>query len=169
MATQATNALYNMLTTLTNSIASLVGSMTGMVPLINQAITASATASKASEELNDTLKEAQKTKSKLAFNPPEKFDGTPENTVPFTQSCTFYFGAKREEDTQQCVTFALSKIKGGTNNMATVWANQQRAAILEKPDLYASWEAFTTALHTHFQLQDDSAEAIFKIRTLEMG
>jgi len=77
MATAATDALYQMLTTLTNSVASLVGSMTGMTPLITQAITASATASKAAEELNDTLEEAAKTKSKLAFDPPREIRWNP--------------------------------------------------------------------------------------------
>ena len=53
--------------------------------------------------------------------------------------------------------------------MATVWANQQRGLILENPAIYQTWKDFTTVLHAHFQLQDDSAEAIHKIRTLDMG
>jgi len=117
----------------------------------------------------EAIEAGTKNKAKLAFDAPEKFDGTPENTVPFTQSCEFYFKAKKEDDLTQQLTFALSKVKGGTGNMATVWANQQQGLILENPAIYQTWKDFTTVLHAHFQLQDDSAEAIHKIRTLDMG
>jgi len=153
--------------TLTNAVAALVGSMTGFVPQIEVLVEAS------NEALIDTLEEqakvTKKGKTKLDIDSPDKFDGTPENAVPFTQACQFYFGAKGESDTQQMITFALSKIKGGTNGMATAWANQQRALIIQDPKTYLTWDAFTTVLHEHFQLQNDSAEAIYHIRTLEMG
>jgi len=117
--------------TLTNAVAALVGSMTGFVPQIEGLVEASREVKASNEALIDTLEEqakvTRKGKTKLDIDSPEKFDGTPENAVPFTQACQFYFGAKGESDTQQMITFALSKIKGGTNGMATAWANQQRA------------------------------------------
>lgn len=159
--------------TLTNAVAALVGSMTRFVPQIEVLVQASREVKTSNEALIDTLEEqvkvVKKGKTKLDFDAPEKFDGTPENAVPFTQACEFYFSAKGENDIQQRITFALTKIKGGTNNMATVWANQQRALLLETPNIYANWTAFCTVLHEHFQLQNDSAEAIHQIRTLEMG
>ena len=159
--------------TLTNAVAALVGSMTGFVPQIQIPVDASTEVKKSNEALIDTLEEqakvVKKGKTKLDIDSPEKFDGTPENAVPFTQACEFYFGAKGESDIQQMITFALSKIKGGTNGMGTAWANQQRALIIQDPKTYLTWDAFTTVLHEHFQLQNDSAEAIYHIRTLEMG
>ena len=53
--------------------------------------------------------------------------------------------------------------------MATAWANQQQALIIETPKINLSWTAFVAVLHEHFQLQNDSAEAIHQIRTMEMG
>ena len=53
--------------------------------------------------------------------------------------------------------------------MATIWANQQRKLILDNPAVYSDWNAFATALYEHFSLQNDEAEAIHAIRTIDMG
>ena len=53
--------------------------------------------------------------------------------------------------------------------MATAWANQQRALIIKTPKIYLSWTAFVAVLHKHFQLQNDSAQAVHQIRMMEMG
>ena len=138
MSTSTTNAptapstadiVLGGLHTLTNAVAALVASMTGFVPQIETLVEASKEVKASNEALIDTLevqaKATKRNKTKLNFDAPEKFDGTPENAVPFMQACEFYFAAKSENEVQQRVTFTLSKIKGRTNNMATVWANQQ--------------------------------------------
>ena len=172
-APSTADILLGAMNTLTNAVAALVGSMTGFVPQIQTLVDASKEVKASNEALIDTLEEqakvVKKGKTKLDIDSPEKFDGTPENAMPFTQACEFYFGAKGEGDVQQMITFALSKVKGGTNGMATAWANQQRALIIETPKIYLSWAAFVTVLHEHFQLQNDLAEAIHQIRTMEMG
>jgi len=53
--------------------------------------------------------------------------------------------------------------------MATIWANQQRKLILDQPDIYANWSAFANALYEDFSLQNNEAEVIHAIRTIEMG
>lgn len=152
--------------TLTNAVVVLVRSMTGFVPQISSLIDTSREIKAPNEALIDTLEEQAKVvkrgKTKIDFD-------TPKNAVPFTQACEFYLSAKGESDPQQWITFTLSKIKGGTNNMATVWANQQRALIIKMPNIYLSWTNFCTMLHEHFQLQNDSVEVIHHIRTIEMG
>ena len=160
--------LLTAMATLTNAVASLVSSVTGFTPKIDELIAQSKVNNETTETLIETLDKDRQKRSKLAYDPPEKFDGTPENAIPFGQACAFYFKAKGEEDGTNKITFALSRIKGGTGNMATAWANQQRALILETLNLYASWDEFATALKIHFSLQNDEAEAIHTIRSLEM-
>ena len=163
------NILLTAMTNLADMVNNLVAAMFQMQPSINALITQSTLTNTTTETLVEAIEKGNAKKSKVAYDAPDKYDGTPENAVPFCQACAFYFEAKGEEEHKNKIIFALSKVRGGTNNMATIWANQQRKLILDNPAVYADWNAFATALYEHFSLQNDEAEAIHAIRTMDMG
>lgn len=155
-----------------NALISILG---GFGPQLKEYVMAAKEMNTTTEMLVDTIEKEQKLregreqKRRLKVEPPDNFDGMPKNTIPFTQACVFYFEAMEigEKEIQAKITFALSKTKGGVNGVVTAWANQQRALIMGKTDVYQSWITFMEALHSHFSLQDDAAEAIHKIHMIK--
>ena len=122
-ALSTANILLSAMTTLTETVNNLVAAKFSMQPQINALITQSTLGNATTETLVEAIENSNKKKSKLAYDAPDRYDGTPENAVPFCQSCAFYLEAKGEEENKNKIIFALSKVKGGTNNMATAKAD----------------------------------------------
>jgi len=114
-------------------------------------------------------------KPKLKPEPPSTYDGNQQRVNAFIAELQLYFMTLKIEDEAQKISYALSKVKGGKNDIATRWADQQRIAILhgekQNPviDHFADYQAFETAFIAYFAIRDTSGEAIEAIRLLVQG
>lgn len=160
--------MYQALGSLADSVANLVAAVSGYQPALAQASEALAQSAAASTQVSEALAQrADKPKTKP--DPPETYDGKPEDAQAFLDACVLYFKHIGEADELRQISYALSKIKGGTNGMASAWANSQRAEIIADTLAYDDWKGFAKAFLAHFQVQNSRAEAILAIQTIEMG
>jgi hypothetical protein len=56
---------------------------------------------------------------KIKPDAPESFDGKPEQVMSFLATLTVYYSALKEETHKNMILFALSRIKGGKENVAS--------------------------------------------------
>ncbi|KAF5332819.1 hypothetical protein D9611_005481 [Ephemerocybe angulata] len=112
---------------------------------------------------------------KLKPDPPKEFNGAPERAGGFIAELEMYYDIMDVDDTKQQIIFALSKIKGGTNDMASHWADSQRTFIKNheatdaEPSYFKNWKQFVVTFNSHFVIQNVSEAAIDKMRTLVQG
>jgi hypothetical protein len=174
-------ALNGLLTTLVTTITTLTNFVAGR----EQTITAAAESLQASAEANQAAAEALEAKAevkpKTKAKEPEVYAGEPDKAIAFIQEIAFYFRSVKEKELLQMVMVTLSYVKGGTNNIATTWANSQRQLIMnqeegakdeEGRDLvgpYATYKQFSKAFLDHFQWGDVQGDSIEILRTLVMG
>jgi hypothetical protein len=84
------------------------------------------------------------------------YDGTGSKAQGFLLELDMYFDALGVEDQNQKIIYALSKIRGGTGEVSTHWANSTRTLIQQqkskRAQYFESWEQFKVTLTTHFVL-----------------
>ncbi|KAG2004387.1 hypothetical protein CC2G_002948 [Coprinopsis cinerea AmutBmut pab1-1] len=108
--------MYQALGSLADSVANLVAAVSGYQPALAQASEALAQSAAASTQVSEALAQrADKPKTKP--DPPETYDGKPEDAQAFLDACVLYFKHIGEADELRQISYALSKIKGGTNGM----------------------------------------------------
>jgi hypothetical protein len=56
---------------------------------------------------------------KIKPDAPEAFDGKPEHVMSFLTTLTVYYSALGEDNNKNMILFALSRIKGGKENVAS--------------------------------------------------
>ena len=151
---------------------------------LNQALTALVKAQEQQVQQN----EAKAALPKLKPEAPEAFDGSSDKVMAFLTACNLYFIATKETDEQTKIVYALSKIKGGKDDMATKWADAKRAEIFdvqvgvkaagenqEKIDEwnaklpFAVWEQFIEKFRAYFMLHDRVDDARDALENLAMG
>jgi Retrotransposon gag protein len=163
--------LGTMLTSLTNSVQGLVNYVSGR----EATITAAATSLQASAEANQAAAEALEAKvdpkPKTKAEKPDPYHGEPAKAVAFIQEMEFYFRSAKEKDVLQKIMVTLSLIRGGTNDIASTWANGQRELIINAGDntVYDEFKDFKKAFLNHFQWGDIQGNSIEIIRTMTMG
>ena len=143
----------------------------------------------------DDLIKLQQEKSRLPrIKPmaPETFDGKAENVRNFLTALSMYFIAMDETDSGRQILFALSLMKGGKNNCASNWADAMRTQIADYNKItrigalptataaeiaamntatipFGTWDAFETALQSHFMLHTLQEAAQRKLGKLVMN
>jgi hypothetical protein len=129
---------------------------------------------------------------KIKPDAPEAFDGKPDHVMSFLAALTIYYSALGEENNKNMILFALSRIKGGKENIASRWAGTKRikivnydsiiargnttnastmdrAAALAATDPIGDWEMFTEQFRAHFMLTREDNAARDALEVLEMG
>ena len=156
---------------LLNGIANLITSLNSLAPIW----TATATAIQNQTIATTAATTATTAVPKLKPEQPSIFDGNQQRVNAFINELRFYFSALKVTDSAQMITYALSKIKGGKNDLATRWADQQRTAIIhgdkQTPKTYhfADYIAFEKAFIDYFALRDTAGDAIEAITILNQG
>jgi hypothetical protein len=67
---------------------------------------------------------------KIKPDTPEAFDGKPDHVMSFLAALTVYYSALGEENNKNMILFALSRIKGGKENVASRWADAKMIEIV---------------------------------------
>jgi len=104
--------------TLITAIGSLVQAITNLIPSWD------ATAQAIHDQAAATITAAS-TKPKLKPEQPSPYDGNQQRVNAFVAELQLYFLVLNINDSSQKIFYALSKIKGGKNDIATRWADQQ--------------------------------------------
>ncbi|KAF8886881.1 hypothetical protein CPB84DRAFT_1749860 [Gymnopilus junonius] len=65
---------------------------------------------------------------------PRNYDGNPNCVTAFIQELRAYFYMANVMDIQKQIFFAISKIHGGRNDIATAWSDAIRNNIMERND-----------------------------------
>jgi hypothetical protein len=118
---------------------------------------------------------AATTTTKLKPEQPTAFDGNQQRVTAFLTELQFYFATIKQSEDESMIAYALSKIKGGKNDIATRWADQQRISILhgtkQNPVIkhFANYETFEQAVMDYFALRDTTGDAIEAITLLTQG
>ncbi|KAJ2928009.1 hypothetical protein H1R20_g9079, partial [Candolleomyces eurysporus] len=159
--------------------AMMVGNFTNALISFMPGLTSAATTiSQAAQQQGALASEINKLRQvdagkKLKPEAPGLFDGTGSKAQGFLLELDMYFDALGIEDANQKIIYALSKVRGGTGEIATHWANSTRTLIQERKaaggQYFNSWEQFKVTLTLHFVLQPSSETAIENLRALEMG
>jgi hypothetical protein len=129
---------------------------------------------------------------KIKPEAPEAFDGKPDHVMSFLAALTVYFSALKEENDKNMILYALSKIKGGKENVASRWADAKRIEIVNynstiakgnlasatqvelaqaqhAVDPITNWETFTEQFRAHFMLTREDDAARDSLDSLDMG
>ncbi|PPQ77816.1 hypothetical protein CVT25_015310 [Psilocybe cyanescens] len=110
-----------------------------------------------------------------SLKPPADYDGNPEQYDDFIKECETYLRLCRVTDYKDQIDFALSIIRGGNNNLATVWSHNIRADMLEyehrtPPECpFANWEEFKASFLRHFGSYTSRDDVLEKITTIKQG
>lgn len=159
----------------TTMVTGFTNALIGFMPGLNNA---AATISHAAQQQGALASEINKLRQmdagrKLKPEAPGIYDGTGSKAQGFLLELDMYFDALGVEDQHQKIIYALSKIRGGTGEVATHWANSTRTLIQQRKaegtQHFNSWEQFKVTLTSHFVLQPSSETAIENLRALEMG
>ena len=151
-------SLQSALEAFATMIGNFTSALTGFMPGLS---TAATTISQAAQQQGALAMEINKLRQvdaakKLKPEAPGVYDGTGSKAQGFLLELEMYFDALGVEDKDQRITYALSKIKGGTGDIATHWANAQRTFIHEskaqQKEYFNSWDQFKVTLTTHFVL-----------------
>jgi hypothetical protein len=112
--------------------------------------------------------------------------------MSFLAALTVYYSALGEENNKNMILFALSRIKGGKENIASQWADAKRieivnydstvakgkmanASTIDKSNALAAinpisdWETFTEQFRAHFMLTREDDAARDALEVLDMG
>ena len=153
---------------LLNGLNTLITAINTLVPIWSQTATAiqnHTTATTAASAAQPKLKPEQ----------PPIFDGNQQRVNAFINELHFYYLTLKITDESDQITYALSKIKGGKNDIATRWADQQRNSIIhgikQSPKIhhFADFAAFEKAFVDYFALRDTAGDAIEAITVLIQG
>jgi hypothetical protein len=129
---------------------------------------------------------------KIKPESPEAFDGKTDHVMSFLAALTVYFSALNEENDKNMILYALSKIKGGKENVASRWADAKRIEIVSynstiargnatgatqvemaqarhAVDPITNWETFTEQFRAHFMLTREDEAARDALDGLDMG
>jgi len=129
---------------------------------------------------------------KIKPDPPEIFDGKPSHVMPFLTTLHVYFDAIQEKNLHTKTIFALSRIKGGKDDIASNWAAAKRTELVaysvlkeqaeeqpnneelqeqfrNTPKVFNNWKDFTDQFQAHFMLTNEGEMARDALDVLEMG
>ena len=82
-----------------------------------------------SDKADEFLNQRNQT-PKIKPDAPEPFDGKSEHVMSFLAPLTVYFNTLKETNNKNMILFALSKIKGGKESVASRWADAVRIEIV---------------------------------------
>jgi len=124
----------------------------------------------ATEQIATNIQRFTHKEPKLDVTAPEKFSGSPEKVDGFLNALVFYFKGKKIASDEARIIFTLSIIVGGTNNIATNWADLQRKLIVEESiDALTTWDTFRTAFIAYFKYSSTKDELQTKLTKLTQG
>jgi Retrotransposon gag protein len=164
-------SLHGLITALTTNVTNLVNYVGGREQAMNAAATSLRDSAVANRAAAAALEAKTDPKPKTKAERPDPYHGEATKAVAFIQEMEFYFLSVKEEDLVQRVTVTLSLIKGGANDIASTWANEQREFIINAGDNlpYEDWKTFKKTFLDHFQWGDVQGDSIEILRTITMG
>jgi hypothetical protein len=190
LLTAVTEASMQQVGAVENQTAALVerqAQQTAVIQEQNQTIQVALAALVKAQEQQVKQNQEKAALPKLKPEAPESFDGNPDRVMSFLTACNLYFIATKEKDEQTKVVYALSKIKGGKDNMASKWADAKRGEIFDAqievdeattPEAtrlanaklpFCNWGEFITKFRAYFMLHDRADSARDQLERLEMG
>ncbi|KAL0057030.1 hypothetical protein AAF712_016349 [Marasmius tenuissimus] len=141
-----------------------------LLPWIQSIAHASGNTSTATERISGNIDKFTNREPKLDISPPEKFAGSPEKVDAFVNALVLYFKGKKIKTDEGRIIYALSMVVGGTNDVATNWADLQQKLIIEEDDSrLKTWKDFCDALVSYFKYLSTIDELQTKLTNLKQG
>lgn len=128
-------------------------------------------------------KEKMDQRPKVEIEKPEKFDGKPENAIPFLTACLTYLHFKKETNWVNQILFVLSMVDGGKGKIGKQWVDSKYRMIYEReqlnaqrqegepevPAVFESWADFERQFLDHFSLYEQKEVAQDVLESITMG